>query len=285
MNNSKKVNAIVLRTAGTNCDQETCAAFKLAGADRVDLVHVNQLVRREVKLKQYQILAIPAGFSYGDDVSAGKISTQLKYKLLKDVKEFDNEGKLIMGICNGFQVLVKLGLLPGVVRFSKYVRSHKMRHAIRDSVYKRSATLSWNNSGRFECRWVYLKAVGSRYSWTEGLPKIVQLPVAHAEGKFIVGEKKLLDELEKNGQIVFKYVDEKGALRTGHPYNPNGSMGNIAGITNRRGNIFGLMPHPERFVMKYQFPWWTRMGPAFSLKGVGLQIFRNAVHMGSCLDI
>jgi phosphoribosylformylglycinamidine synthase subunit PurQ / glutaminase len=264
-----KVNAIVLRAAGTNCDRETCHALKLAGADSVDLVHVNELIRGEKKLGRYHIMAFPGGFSYGDDVSAGKIfAVQLKHKIWDDVKRFDDEGKLIIGICNGFQVLVKLGLLPGV-------------SASGEPVYEQTATLGWNNSGRFECRWVYLKPAGKNCLWTAGLPRVIQLPIAHAEGKFMTGGRKLLERLEKNSQVAFRYVDGKGKEIAAYPYNPNGSVGNIAGITNPKGNVFGLMPHPERFISKYQHPAWTRAETAGMFKkeeGAGLRIFRNAVN-------
>ncbi|MBN1383387.1 MAG: phosphoribosylformylglycinamidine synthase I [Elusimicrobia bacterium] len=257
----KKVNVIVLKTAGTNNDLETAQGFRLAGAD-ADIVHINKLLRNEVNIKksEYKILAIPGGFSYGDDISAGKIfANKLKYKLEKGITEFAKSGKLIIGICNGFQVLVKSGLLP-----------------FTDG--NQSATLTYNDSGKFECRWVYLKTMrnaesGTRNFWVKGLPEIIQLPVAHGEGKFVC-YKNAGDLIKRRGLIVFKYVDEYGEEK-GYPYNPNGSFDNIAGITNTEGNIFGLMPHPERFAIKYHHPFWTRNK---NTEPYGLQILKNAVN-------
>lgn len=230
------IKVCVLRTAGTNCDEETKFAFADLGA-AAELVHINQLLKKEKRLKDYQILAIPGGFTYGDDISAGKIlANQLRYQLWDEVQEFIKEG-LIIGICNGFQVLVKAGLLP----FSDG---------------KQCVSLAWNDSGRFEDRWVYLRTKDSICNWSKSLPDIIYLPVAHGEGKFIADDG-LLDELEKNGQVVFQYCDEKGNLKD-YPYNPNGSLRNIAGICDPSGRILGLMPHPERFVQPTQHPRWSR---------------------------
>jgi phosphoribosylformylglycinamidine synthase len=277
---SKKVNSIIIRVAGTNCDIETCYALKLAGSDTVDLVHINQIIRKEVKLSKYQIMAIPGGFSYGDDVSAGKIFTvQLQYKLWNEIEKFDLSGRLIIGICNGFQVLVKLGLLPGLNSEEKiFTKDDLSKNQINQTV-----TLTNNNSGKFECRWVYLKP-GKNNLWTKDMPDIIQLPIAHAEGKFMTKDKKTLKLIEQNNQVAFRYVDEQGNVVNEFPYNPNGSQNNIAGITNKRGNILGLMPHPERYVLKYQHPFWTRY-KSLRIKannqlenyGDGLFIFQNAV--------
>jgi len=248
---------IILRTAGTNCDYETEYAFKLAGA-RAERVHINRLIEGSVRLDDYDILAIPGGFSYGDDISAGVLlANELRYKLRDQVERFIEEGKLIIGICNGFQVLVKAGLLP---RF-------------KGMEGKQLATLHLNDSAKFECRWVYLRLESDRCVFTKGLKPIIYLPVAHAEGKF-VAPKDVLDRLEENGQVVFRYVDEEGRI-AGYPYNPNGSMRNIAGICDPTGRIFGLMPHPERYVWRYQHPRWTR--EELPEEGDGLAIFKNAV--------
>lgn len=248
------LNVCVLRSGGTNCDIETAFAFEEQGAE-AELVHINQFLDKEKNLLNYQILAIPGGFTYGDDIAAGKIlANQLRFKLWDDLMKFIQKGNLIIGICNGFQVLVKSGLLP-----------------IPDG--RQRATLAWNDSGKFEDRWTYLKVPSrQRCVWTEDLPDIIYLPVAHGEGKFIADEK-ILQELEENTQIVFQYVNEEGNL-TGYPYNPNGSLKNIAGICDPSGKILGLMPHPERFIQKVQHPRWMREEISVP---VGRLIFRNGL--------
>ncbi|MDP3791874.1 MAG: phosphoribosylformylglycinamidine synthase I [Candidatus Omnitrophota bacterium] len=257
-----KIKVIVLRTAGTNCDKETAFAFENAGAI-TELVHINQLTRDEKKLSDYQILAIPGGFSYGDDIASGKIlANELKFGIEDDVQKFIKDGKLIIGICNGFQILVKSGLLPNISGDFKSIES----------------TLTLNDSARFEDRWVYLKrGSGGRRTkcvWTKDMKEIIYLPVAHGEGKFIPKDKKTLEYLKKNGMIVFKYADEYGNTK-GFPYNPNGSVENIAGICDKTGRILGLMPHPERHISYLQHPRWTRSSHRGD--GDGLAIFENGV--------
>ena len=253
-----KSKVIVLRTAGTNCDKETSYAFKLAGADTVDLVHINKLFAKERKLSNYNIIAIPGGFSYGDDISAGKVfANKLIYQLSKDIKEFINAGKLVIGICNGFQVLVKTGLL--------------------DSWAEQEQTLSFNDSAKFECRWINLKVNPKCESiWTRDMPDIIKLPIAHAEGKFIPKDELVITEIEKNNRIAFQYCDEDGNSGE-YPINPNGSALSIAGICDKTGRVLGMMPHPERFVSRYQFAQWTSQ-KEMPNEGRGLQIFRNAIN-------
>lgn len=252
------VNVIVLRTAGTNCDMETAFAFKSAGA-KPELVHINELVRGEKALADYHILAIPGGFTYGDDIASGKIlANELKYKLEDDVHEFIKGGKLIIGICNGFQVLVKACFLPNLSGDFETIE----------------ATLTLNDSARFEDRWIYLKKIRNRCVWTKGIDKVITLPVAHGEGKFIPRDKKILKQLKDEGLVVLEYVTSNGKKR-GYPHNPNGSVENIAGICDRTGRIFGLMPHPERHLDRYHRPSWTKRrsdGP-----GDGFAIFKNGV--------
>ncbi|MBN1823358.1 MAG: phosphoribosylformylglycinamidine synthase I [Endomicrobiales bacterium] len=262
--------AIVLRTAGTNCDYETKKAFELAGAE-ADRVHVNRLISDEIDLSAYQIMAFPGGFSYGDDIASGKIlANEIKYKLGDQIREFARAGKPIIGICNGFQVLVKMGILPDELEFSQ------------------TTTLTYNDSDRFEARWVNLTT--SQISnfrsqiknkanciWTKDLPGVIQLPVAHGEGKFVTADRSVMQKLEANGQVVLRYVDAKGRPALKYPQNPNGSANSIAGICNRQGNVFGLMPHPERYVFKYQHPSrlrWDREGDF----GWGLAMFKNALN-------
>jgi phosphoribosylformylglycinamidine synthase len=248
----------VLFTAGTNCDEETIHAFKLTGA-KAERVHLNLLKKKKHLLRNYHILVIPGGFSYGDYISAGKIlANELQFILEGSIREFIRQGKLILGICNGFQVLVKAGILPG---FSQYFT-------------KQTVTLNTNDSNRFECRWVYLKAnTKSPCIFTKGID-ILTIPVAHAEGKFETDRKKTLDQLTKQNQIVFTYIDEKGK-KSGYPDNPNGSVENIAGICDITGCILGLMPHPERFSVVYQHPRWQSEDIK---EPVGLKIFNNAVN-------
>ncbi len=263
----KRPKAIILRTAGTNCDKETAFAFEAAGAN-VELVHVNELARGEKKFDSYHILAVPGGFSYGDDIASGKIlANELKFRMEAALQKFMKDGKLIIGICNGFQVLVKAGLLPNLSGDFRTIE----------------ATLTLNDSNKFEDRWVYLKKTENRKQktenrcvWTEGIDSMIQLPVAHGEGKFIPKNRKILEGLKKGGLIVFEYVDEKGR-RSGYPYNPNGSTENIAGICDRSGRVFGLMPHPERYVSIYQNPTWTRVPEIKTEKGDGFAIFKNGV--------
>jgi len=251
------VKVLVLRTAGTNCDKETAFAFEEAGA-ATELVHINRLSSGERELSNYQILAIPGGFSYGDDIASGKIlANELKYMIEADLRKFIHDGKLIIGICNGFQILVKSGLLPNLSG---------------DGTIE--TTLTLNDSAKFEDRWVYLKRVQSRCVWTKSVEDIIYLPVAHGEGKFIPKDKKVLARLKREGMIVLEYTDENGR-RKGFPYNPNGSVENIAGICDKTGRIFGLMPHPERHINYLQHPRWTRQksGP----RGDGFAIFKNGV--------
>lgn len=247
----RKPKVCILRAAGTNCDKETGFAFIKAGAE-IEFVHINRLINRDKNLYDYQILAVPGGFTYGDDIAAGKIlANELRYKLAEDLKKFIKCGKLIIGICNGFQILVKSGLLPGNENF------------------KQTASLIINDSGKFEDRWVYLRQNAEcrmqKCVWTKNLPEIIYLPVAHGEGKFVAQDKTVLKRLKENNQIVFQY----------HKYNPNGSQDNIAGICDKTGRILGLMPHPERHADFSQHPKWT--GLKNKKDGDGLAIFRNGV--------
>ncbi|MCX5716533.1 MAG: phosphoribosylformylglycinamidine synthase I [Candidatus Omnitrophica bacterium] len=253
-----KARAIILRAAGTNCDAESAFAFEKAGA-KAELVHINQLVKGEKELKNYNMLAIPGGFTYGDDIASGKIlANELKYKMEYDLKRFIRDGKLIIGICNGFQVLVKAGLLPNL-----------------DAEFNMEVTLTLNDSARFEDRWVYLKNSNSKCVWTKGVSKeIIYLPVAHGEGKFVTKNETILKLIDSEGLVAFRYADQNGHFG-GYPVNPNGSMDNIAGICDQTGRIFGLMPHPERCIEATQHPRWTRMPK--NGEGDGLAIFKSGV--------
>ncbi len=248
-----KVRTLIMRAPGTNRDDETAFAFQQAGA-AVSLVHVNQLIRGEERLVDYQIMVIPGGFTYGDDVAAGKVlANELRLKLGEEILRFIEDGKLILGICNGFQVLVQAGFLPDLSKSGSSL-----------------LTLAANDSGKFECRWVYLGVhKESPCVFTKGIGSLY-LPVAHGEGKLVV----LTGALSESNIVLF-YTDEHGDISAGYPYNPNGSAGNVAGICDSSGRIFGLMPHPEDHIRGTQHPQWTRLGATDY--GDGFQIFRNAV--------
>lgn len=264
----KKIKALILRTAGTNCDRETLFAFRAAGAE-ADAVHVNALAKDKSVLARYHILAIPGGFTYGDDVASGKVlANELRSNLEKEISRFVSSGKLVIGICNGFQVLIKMGLLPG---------------GEGRITYDVTATLGLNDSGRFEDRWVHLtkgNAPNGRHVcvWTRDLPETTYIPVAHAEGKFMPRNEKALRELIKNGQVVFRYTNGLGKA-TEYPGNPNGSVDDIAGVCDVSGRILGLMPHPERHISYLQHPNWRRFGErARRDLGAGLRVFENGVN-------
>ena len=248
-----KVSVLMLRAPGTNCDAETAFAFQQAGAI-VSSVHINQLIRHEERMADYQIMVIPGGFTYGDDIAAGRVlANELKVKLAEDILKFIQDGRLILGICSGFQVLVKAGFLP------------EPRPRLPQRL-----TFSTNDSGRFECRWVYLKANREcSCVFTEGID-MMYLPVAHGEGK-IIADAEALPQLK----VALYYADKDGNTSVGYPGNPNGSVDNIAGLCDASGRVFALMPHPERHLRGSQHPQWSRLGTREH--GDGFQLFRNAV--------
>ena len=248
-----KVKVLAIRAPGTNCDIETVFAFEQAGAE-VSLVHVNRLIGGDEKLSDYQIMVIPGGFTYGDDIAAGKIlANELRLKLAQDIKTFIEDGRLVLGICNGFQVLVKAGILPTTLKNCP-----------------EQLTVAVNDSGKFECRWVYLSVNETAPCiFTTGISHMY-LPVAHGEGKVMAD-----DEILHRINIVLQYADETGNTKAIYPYNPNGSMLNIAGICDESGHVFALMPHPERHVLGVQHPRWTR--EERKEFGDGFLIFQNAV--------
>ncbi len=244
---------LILRAPGTNCDAETAHAFRLAGGIP-DVVHLNRFLEDPRLAADYQVLCIPGGFSYGDDVAAGRIfGNQIRHHLADALREFREAGKLILGICNGFQVLIKSGLLDT------------------DDTSGPAASLAWNDSGRFIDRWVGLQTSGNRCVFLQGLETFV-LPIAHAEGKFVVRDEASLTRFEQNGQLVLRYANIGGMAA---PYNPNGAIADVAGMCDTTGRVFGLMPHPERFVDFTQHPQWTRREERGA--GQGLAVFHNAV--------
>ncbi len=249
---------LVLTGYGINCDIETQHAFKLAGA-RAKRVHINDLINGKERLSDYHILSFPGGFSFGDDIASGKVlANMVKYNIGEQIQNFIDSGKLILGICNGFQAMVKMGLLPG----------------FNEDYATQEVTLTYNDSGRFEDRWVHLKANKiSKCVFTKGIENIY-LPVRHGEGKFVAKNLQVLEKLKKGNHIVFQYVDTEGKS-AGYPHNPNGSVDNIAAICDKTGRVFGMMPHPEAFQHMTNHPRWTR--EELPEEGAGITIFRNMV--------
>ncbi len=249
--------ACILFAAGTNCDQESAHAFELAGA-AAEVIHINRFRSGQQKLSDFHILLVPGGFSYGDYVASGRIlANELKHFLRDQIEQFIANGKLVLGICNGFQVLVKCGLLPSL-----------------DKPFEpQTVTLDTNDSGRYEDRWVYLRVEDSPCVFTKDIETPMYLPVAHAEGKFLASSSNVLTRLNENRQVCLRYASLSGEPTT-FPDNPNGSEEDIAGICDPTGRIFGLMPHPERFVRREQHPHWHRER---ATRPHGTAIFRNAV--------
>ncbi len=246
--------ALILRAPGTNCDHETAHAFERAGAI-ARRVHVRALAQKPALADDFQILCIPGGFSYGDDIASGRIfALELKSRLADGLAKFRDRGGLILGICNGFQVLLQTGLLladptSGAAR----------------------ASLAHNNSGMFVDRWVHLRTAPGRCVFLQGMDRF-DLPVAHGEGRFVTRSPGDFAALDAAGQLVLRYdVDPAGVSS-----NPNGATGDVAGACDETGRILGLMPHPERFIDAIQHPAWNgRLDPAAA--GAGLPIFANAV--------
>ncbi len=262
-----KPRVLILVASGTNRDRDSVVACLEAGGDP-EVVHINQLRAGERRLSDYQMLLLPGGFSYGDNLGAGRVlATDLLYSLGgrtlgaalthglgDDLTTFAGAGKPILGICNGFQALVKSGLLPGP---AGQVR----------------ATLTTNASNRFECRWVHLQPNADSPSvFTKGLSEPIYCPVAHGEGRFLPLDQAALDDLEANQQIALTYVAADGGAPA-YPDNPNGSVADIAGICNAEGNVMGLMPHPEDHIFAEQHPGWTRGEGGHT----GLALFANGI--------
>lgn len=249
---------LVLKTDGTNRDEEMAYAFKLAGAE-TRIVHINQLRNRSEKLSNYNVLALPGGFAYGDDIVSGKIlAIELTSFLGEEMKKFIGRfDTAILGVCNGFQVLVRTGLLP----FRK--------------IGEMDVTLTNNDSGHFECRWIRVKVDNKNSSqFLQGMSNgIIWLPVAHGEGKFFT-DAETLEKVERENLVAFRYVDEKGNQTQEYPDNPNGALNAIVGITDKTGRILGMMPHPECFVRTEQHPNWRR---GQVKKPQGLPLFENIV--------
>ncbi len=267
----EQVNALVLTGYGLNCDNETAYALQRAGA-RADKVHINSLIDGSVSLEKYHLLAFIGGFSWGDDHGAGVIqAVRMKTNLGRQLLDFVSRGKLIIGICNGFQCLVNLGLLP----------------AIDKDYRRRSVALTYNDCGNFRDDWVHLKVdPQSPCVFTKGLEHM-ELPIRHGEGKFVT-QTEILEKLVAADQVVMRYAMADGSPAGGRfPFNPNGSLDDIAGICDPTGRVFGLMPHPEAYNHWTNHPDWTRLKEVLKREGKplpagqstpGLKIFQNAVN-------
>ena len=253
--------AIVLRTAGINCDAETVRALELAGA-RTELVHLARVLERPALLDDCSLLVLPGGFSYGDDVAAGRVfGFELRQGLARELASFVARGGYVLGVCNGFQVLVDTGLLEG------------------PGTTERGIALAGNRQARFECRWIHLRAEQRcAASW---LPTgdVFPAPIAHGEGRLVVRDEATLARLEARGQVALRYVRADGSPARGFPDNPNGSVADIAGLCDVTGRVLGLMPHPERNLSPWNHPHWTRRPPREA--GEGLAFYRKLVEAAS----
>jgi phosphoribosylformylglycinamidine synthase len=246
---------LILRAPGANCDAEAQFAFERAGSV-AERVHINRLRENPQSLHRYQVLCVPGGFTYGDDVGAGRIlANQLAHFLGDALRKFRDAGKLVLGVCNGFQAILKAGLLTPADDEGPM------------------ATLTANSHGRFEDRWVTLTAAPGKCPFLLGVERM-HLPIAHGEGRFVCRAEWVLQGLRQTGQVVLRYTNGQGEPGD-FPVNPNGSQGDVAGLCDASGHVLGLMPHPERHVLPTQHPQWTRRGLA--AEGDGIAIFRNAV--------
>ncbi|MCS6909669.1 MAG: phosphoribosylformylglycinamidine synthase I [Anaerolineales bacterium] len=250
--------ALILHATGTNRDHDVAHALELAGA-QPEIVPLNALRERRASILRYQLLVIPGGFSYADALGAGRLlGLDLKTYFAEEVRAFIESGRPVLGICNGFQALVKSGFLPGL-------------NALHNTPY---ATLTFNASGRFECRWVTLTPRSMKCLWTRNLREPLYCPVAHGEGNFTLANAALLADLHANDQIALIYANADGSpAGEQYPANPNGSIADIAGVCNPQGNVLGLMPHPENHILAHQHPRFTRGERG----GLGLELFRNGV--------
>jgi phosphoribosylformylglycinamidine synthase len=245
-----------------------------------EIVHVNQLLSGERRLADYQMLILPGGFSYGDDLGAGKLwALDLRHRFGQDVRQFVADGRPVLGICNGFQALVKAGILPGEGETRRQGEGETRRSPLSPSPplplspSLSSVTLTFNNAGHFECRWVYLETNShSQCIFTQGIEDLIYCPVAHGEGRLAVADAAAGDALAAQGLIALTYANPDGG-EPGYPANPNGSALQIAGLTNAAGNVLGLMPHPEDHI----FPWQHPRAHRGESGRLGLSLFVNGL--------
>jgi phosphoribosylformylglycinamidine synthase I len=279
--------ALILHATGTNRDVDAAQALELAGA-QPEIVHLNQLRTHEKSWQDYQLLVLPGGFSYADALGAGKLlALELKVFFADEVRTFVETGKPVIGICNGFQALVKSGILPDPADPSVALRS-ALRLPILGTLARVDplATLTFNSGGHFECRWVTLQPQSQTCLWTKGLDERIECPIAHGEGNFYPRDPQVTARLLQNDQVALVYTCRDGQPANGsYPANPNGSVLDIAGICNPRGNVLGLMPHPENHIFFHQHPRWTRDEHSGSAshpeEGSGLPLFQNGVRFAS----
>ncbi len=274
---SAKPPVLILHATGTNRDREAAWACELAGG-AAEIVHVNQLFAGERRLADYRMLVLPGGFSYGDDLGAGKLwAVALRYRLGDDLTAFITSGRPVLGICNGFQVLVKAGLLQGTGVRSPIGRESDDLRPPTPNPQPPAVTLTRNDSARFECRWVYLAPQPhSPCIFTRGLTEPIYCPVAHGEGKFVARDAETLAALEAAGLAALRYTGPDGAAAA-YPWNPNGSQGDIAGICNPQGTVLGLMPHPEDHLIPEHHPRYHHGERGMT----GLPLFCNGVKYAS----
>ena len=259
------IRVLVLSGYGINCEDETLNAFKVAGI-KGKIIHVNDLIENPKKIKNFQILAIPGGFSYGDHTGSGNaMAHKIKNNLFEYIINFIELDKLVIGICNGCQILVNLGIVPAI------------------EGYRREVALVENDIATYQCRWIRLKVINKRNLWLKKISHLY-LPVAHQEGKFIAN-KRTIDKLNEKKLIVCKYINNYGSLANKqYPHNPNGSIDDIAAITNSKGNVLAMMPHPERALYFLQKPNWINHKKNIRHNAVnknyqyaeGYKIFKNA---------
>ena len=271
-----KPRALILQAHGSNRDFDVIEALTLAGAEAAG-IPLNELRMNKRLLSDFQLLVLPGGFSYADALGAGKLlALDLTSYFADEISAFVEAGKPVMGICNGFQALVKSGILPG----ESFSPNGRLRSAPQGAAGGEGATLTFNAQGHFECRWVTLKPISENCIWTKGLDELIECPVAHGEGNFQTSETFPLSSFIENDQIALTYTCSDSSLANGeYPINPNGSLLDIAGICNPQGNVLGLMPHPENHIHPYQHPQWTREVNHHS----GLTLFKNGVKYASQL--
>lgn len=266
----KKVRSLVLTGLGINCEEEMAAAYRLSGAE-AQIVHLNEIFKGGISIHDFDILNFPGGFSFGDDLGSAKVlANKFKYKqmasggtFLDELRKFLDNGKYILGVCNGFQALVKMGLLPNI-----------------SGKFEQEVTLTYNDSGKFEDRWITCKVnQNSKTPFVKGID-LIDLPVRHGEGKLLIKDQTVKEDIIKHALNCFSYTDKESNITQEYPFNPNGSELNCAGLTDKFGQILGMMPHPEAFLSMYNHPNWGKLkreNPLLAEEGMGLRIFKNIV--------